>query len=112
MISHIYDLVTTSNRILGGENQGKIEKKSITQTRESTLILIAKLSTHLKLMTDIDLINLELQNKYTDRQFPLMYLLNGQLADALTHVGQITSWRRISGNPQPEGVNVFLGVKK
>ena len=40
-----------------------------------------------------------------------MYLMNGPLLDALTHVGQILSFRRTSGNPQEAGVNVFLGKK-
>ena len=100
------------NRILGGKKQLVNENSSIIEIRESTLLLLAELSAHLKLMTDSDLNNLELQNKNIEKQFPIMYLINGQLADALTHVGQITSWRRIAGNPQPKGVNVFLGVKK
>ena len=28
-------------------------------------------------------------------------IMNGPVADALTHVGQINSWRRLSGNPTP-----------
>lgn len=43
------------------------------------------------------------------KTFPFWYVLNGPLADALTHVGQINSMRRASGNPIPAGVNVFLG---
>jgi hypothetical protein len=35
-------------------------------------------------------------------------LINGPLADALTHVGQINAWRRLAGCPAP-GANVFLG---
>jgi len=38
-------------------------------------------------------------------------LLNGPIADALTHVGQVISFRRTSGNPIPKGVNVFMGIK-
>jgi hypothetical protein len=41
-------------------------------------------------------------------QYSFWYSLNGPLADALSHVGQILSWRRILGNPQRVGVNVFL----
>ena len=35
-------------------------------------------------------------------------IMNGPVADALTHVGQINSWRRLSGNPTPS-VDVFEG---
>ncbi|MFL5752214.1 MAG: hypothetical protein ACJ76F_02310 [Bacteroidia bacterium] len=37
------------------------------------------------------------------------YFINGPLADALTHVGQITTWRRIMGNPVLKS-NPFLGL--
>ncbi|MEL6195276.1 MAG: hypothetical protein AAFR66_24680 [Bacteroidota bacterium] len=43
--------------------------------------------------------------------FPYWNMLNGPIADALTHVGQIVSFRRASGNPIYPGVNVFLGTK-
>ena len=55
-------------------------------------------------MNDSELAEME---KNTSRKLPFWYWINGPLADALTHVGQITSWRRISGNPQLKGVNVF-----
>lgn len=32
---------------------------------------------------------------------PLWNVLHGPLADFLTHVGQVTSWRRIQGSPAP-----------
>jgi len=44
--------------------------------------------------------------------FPLWHLLNGPLADALYHTGQVVSFRRSSGNPIPAGVNVFMGTKE
>jgi len=40
--------------------------------------------------------------------FPVWYLINGPLSDALTHVGQVTSWRRILGKPVPKH-DVFRG---
>jgi len=39
---------------------------------------------------------------------PWPHLVNGPLADALTHIGQIAVLRRASGNPVPKA-NVFLG---
>lgn len=42
------------------------------------------------------------------RVFPIWNMINGPLADALTHVGQINSWRRMAGHPTPKA-NVFLG---
>lgn len=45
-------------------------------------------------------------------EFPLWNLLNGPLADAIYHVGQIVSYRRSAGNPMNPNVNVFLGITK
>ncbi len=39
---------------------------------------------------------------------PFWSVINGPLADFLTHVGQVSSWRRINGNPAPR-VDVFRG---
>jgi hypothetical protein len=39
---------------------------------------------------------------------PWPHLVNGPLADALAHIGQINVLRRASGNPTPKA-NVFLG---
>ena len=40
---------------------------------------------------------------------PWGHLVNGPLADALTHIGQINTMRRSNGNPVPRA-NVFLGT--
>ena len=42
-------------------------------------------------------------------EYPYWNMLNGPVADALWHTGQIVLMRRSSGNPLPKGVNVFLG---
>ena len=43
---------------------------------------------------------------------PVWNLINGPLADAIYHTGQIVTLRRASGNPMPRGVNVFRGKKE
>lgn len=43
-------------------------------------------------------------------EYPLWNLINGPIADAINHVGQIVSFRRSAGNPVPIGVNVFKGT--
>lgn len=39
---------------------------------------------------------------------PFWHMVNGPFSDALTHVGQIASYRRLHGNPVPRH-SVFLG---
>jgi len=45
-------------------------------------------------------------------EFELWHMMNGFIADALYHTGQIVAFRRASGNPMPTGVNVFMGKTK
>jgi hypothetical protein len=42
-------------------------------------------------------------------EFPFWNLLNGPIADALWHVGQVVTFRRSSGNPFNPKVNVLAG---
>lgn len=42
-------------------------------------------------------------------EFPFWNMLNGPIADALWHVGQVVSFRRSSGNPFNSKVSVFSG---
>jgi hypothetical protein len=41
--------------------------------------------------------------------FPFWNLINGPIADAIWHAGQIVSYRRASGNPINPNVSVFSG---
>ena len=47
-----------------------------------------------------------------ENSVPVWHLFNGPIDDAITHVGQITSYRRSSGNPINPFVNVFMGKTK
>ena len=105
--SHIFDLVDSTFRVFGGEKQNKETLNSFQEIRKANLYLLKKLVNLLREMNDSELAEME---KNTSRKLPFWYWINGPLADALTHVGQITSWRRISGNPQLKGVNVFIGT--
>ncbi len=40
---------------------------------------------------------------------PFWYLINGPVADAIWHVGQVTAFRRAAGNPVLPGVDWFKG---
>ena len=107
--SHIFDLIDSIFRVFGGEKQNIDSLNSFQQIRKKSLFILEDLSERLKKMKDEDLIEME---KNTSRKLPFWYWINGPLSDALTHVGQITSWRRIAGNPQLKGLNVFIGTSK
>jgi len=48
----------------------------------------------------------------TQNTVPVWHLFNGPIDDAISHVGQITSYRRSAGNPINPFVNVFMGKTK
>lgn len=45
-------------------------------------------------------------------EFEFWHMINGPIADALYHTGQLVAFRRASGNPLPAGVSVFMGKTK
>jgi len=87
-------------------------KLSFAQLRENTLKNIQTASELLKKsdvkLEDLDMIFEQGSNK---SEFPFWNLINGPISDALWHVGQVVSFRRGSGNPLPNGVNVLTGTK-
>jgi hypothetical protein len=59
----------------------------------------------------LDEMDMVFERGTTKQEFPFWNLINGPIADAIWHVGQVVSFRRSSGNPLPQGVNVLTGTK-
>lgn len=78
-----------------------------TVLREAVLDNLRLVRAHLSSLSDEALQSHEVLRRAGDR-YPVWNIMNGPLADALTHVGQINAWRRLSGNPTPR-VDVFAG---
>jgi hypothetical protein len=70
--------------------------------REQALTIIHDLRKTLLETSDEELQKLSLLGK------PFWHLINGPFSDALTHTGQINSFRRLAGNPCASA-NVFKG---
>jgi uncharacterized damage-inducible protein DinB len=113
-IQHIYGL---SNVILNAmEQNANLEDNSgkpmtFTDIRKKTLDNLKRASDILKRASDEDI------EKYiiifgqgdSSSEFPFWNLLNGPIADAIYHTGQVVSFRRSSGNPINPKVRVFTG---
>lgn len=88
------------------------EKLSFEELRTKTLLQIQQASEILKQpdanLEDFDMIFERTNGK---QEYPFWNLVNGPIADALWHVGQVVTFRRSSGNPLPKGVNVLQGKK-
>jgi hypothetical protein len=60
--------------------------------------------------TRLDSLSIVFGTRDTRRELPFWNMLNGPIADALWHVGQIVSFRRSSGNPFNPKVSVLTGT--
>lgn len=84
---------------------------SFEEKRNETLKNIYNASLLIRKMSDEEVSNCILIFKRGEdtNEFPLWNLLNGPIADAIYHSGQLVAYRRASGNPMFSGVSVFTG---
>jgi hypothetical protein len=109
VLGHIYRIAVSADHFFDGKKTTE-KPETFPDMRKHTLRHIADLSERLKTIESAKLGEFKMTGRKEMEEIPFWYLLNGHIADALTHVGQILSWRRINGNPQPKGVNVFFGT--
>jgi len=90
------------------------EPVSWKQQRAITLMNIKTASDIARSLNDTEVADLKIVFKRGDNEstFPLWNAINGPIADAIYHVGQIVSYRRASGNPLDPRVNVFMGKNR
>ncbi|XOV94814.1 MAG: hypothetical protein ACFHWX_08930 [Bacteroidota bacterium] len=108
-IDHILSLcLAASNTIKETSTKVDISAMGFDEKRRLTLETLKKASDLLHQNPDMDL---ESKIFKTGKlEFPFWNIINGQLSDALWHVGQVVSFRRSSGNPINPNVSVFSGV--
>jgi uncharacterized damage-inducible protein DinB len=110
LLKHIYTLAYVANTTTGGGSTERVtDFKNLEHLRKETLTHYDILSKRLLTTTNSDLESYTFVRNETILSF--WFLINGHLADALTHIGQVLTWRRIAGNPQPSGVSVLFGKK-
>lgn len=81
----------------------------LTALRRTTLDTVIALRGALEEIGDGGLAQVTITGSAGRGSLPFWHMINGPLADSLTHVGQISSWRRMAGNPAPGG-NPFRGT--
>lgn len=98
-------LLGLSNFILNSisEKPKKTDESQLSfeEKREQTLFNFKRASEILKNSTDV--------SQYDNTRFPFWNIINGPIADALWHCGQVVMLRRASGNPFNSKVSVFTG---
>lgn len=85
------------------------EDLSFEQKRETTLRNLEKASEIFRTAEDLEEFKVIFKGKEANREFPIWNQINGPIADAIWHCGQVVSFRRGSGNPFNSNVSVFTG---
>ncbi len=108
LLTHIYGLINWT----GTAFKLPYTKKKFTdfsELRLETLVLCQLFSEFLQELSKEEVAEASVYLKRMDKNFSFWYMINGPLADALTHIGQINTWRRISGNPVAK-ISPFTGL--
>jgi len=110
-MEHIYGL---SFMILNASKNQVNERRNLFQMtanelRSATLDNLKLASEEIVLVDSMEELNILFQSSTGRKALPFWHVLNGPLADAIYHTGQMVSFRRISGNPMNPKVNVFMG---
>ena len=107
-IDHVYGLTRVIlNSTLKKPNVRSDEEPEMTfaEKRKKTLENIKTAADILRETDDISQFNIV----FGEREYPFWNQLNGPIADALWHCGQVVLLRRSSGNPFNSKVSVFNG---
>jgi hypothetical protein len=85
------------------------EKSEMTfsEMRKQTLHNLEALSRRIKISKDLSEFTVKKDGEITT---PFFNVINGPIADARWHTGQVASFRRSSGNPISSKVNHFTGT--
>ncbi len=114
-VDHIYNLtaiVMNATRKQPTVFPIDISALSFEEKRNAILEFIKTASTNLKAAKDKDFKDFKMIFQYADgnsNEWPFWNELNGPMADALWHTGQLVVLRRVSGNPFNSNVSVLSG---
>ena len=109
-VDHIYDLSkiilnATQNK---ANNIGEEDDLAFKEKRKQTLINLKIAADILRNSDDISLYKII----FGEREIPFWNNINGPIADAIWHSGQIASFRRTTGNPINSNISHFSGTVK
>jgi hypothetical protein len=110
-IDHIYGLCRVIvNSTLKKPNSGnQDEELTFAEKRKKTLEFIKIAADILRQSDDLSEFKIIFQRGENTSEFPFWNQLNGPIADAIWHCGQVISFRRSSGNPYNSKASVFSG---
>jgi len=112
IIDHIYNLSkvivnATTNTV--NDSSLKETEISFEEKRKRTLENFQKASEILRSSTDLSEFKVVFKNEKKTNTYPFWNNINGPIADAIWHAGQVALLRRASGNPFNGKASVFMG---
>lgn len=107
-LEHIYSLSTMIVAAVGAKQNASDRFKNFDELREATLENFKKCSVIIAGYSDSDMEKLKID--FNGQQLPFWNMINGPISDCLWHTGQVVTFRRSSGNPFSNKVELFLGV--
>lgn len=112
-MDHIVVLAAIMKDATGKKDFERVETEGLTyeEKREMTLEFIKEASENLKSASDEDINDFDMVFS-PENQLPFWNLLNGPIADAINHLGQIVTFRRTAGNPINQNISVMRGKLK
>jgi len=103
LLAHIYRLtVWVHSSLKGNETEPSERVTSFEEMRKDILSELEQIKERLSTFSPKQLSQIQI------RQLPFWNMINGPLADILTHIGQINTYRRLNGNPAPK-ISPFTG---
>ena len=105
---HALSIVVISSMHQESQKAVDVSDYSFEELRKATLMNLLEAS-EILLSGNVKASELVIQFEGSDTTFPFWHQLNGPIADAIWHVGQVVSFRRSSGNPFNSKANVFAG---
>ena len=110
-VDHIYGLVAIILKTAEGEPYSGVSLEGLTfeEKRRQTLKNLYSASQLLARDADLKDNNLVFQHQRGNTEFPFWNLLNGPIADAINHTGQVITFRRTAGNPINPKISVLSG---
>lgn len=112
-LDHILGLTRTVANATSSTPNVRRDREELTfeEKRKRTLENIKRASDNLRNAEEGAMENMKIifQRGDTSNEYPFWNNLNGPIADAIWHVGQVVSHRRTSGNPLNPKVSVFRG---
>jgi len=117
LIKHLYGLsevIYNTVAQIPTERSSGIADLSFEEYRAKTLHNLKAASEILRTNKDLNLEDCNIKFKRGEKisSAPFWNLMNGPLADAIYHTGQVVSYRRTTGNPINPLVNVFNGKNR